>query len=93
MQCGLHLLPDARAGQRLCDRHPKLPEETAVRGSVTSGRAAAVAVHLLAHKVAQDGARGFVAGMAGRKKPLPQLGITGERGGMCHHLCSMLQGG
>ena len=91
-QRGLHLHPAAGCIKRLCDEKPKAPEELLVDDVVTPRRTSLHALHLQPHQVAQHGTGGFIAAVAGDKKALPKLGVTGEGGKMGHALSLPRQG-
>jgi hypothetical protein len=63
-----------------------------VAGVVTPSGASLDTLHLKPNKIAQHGAGAFIAAVAGDKKALPKLGVTGEGGKMGHGLSLPRQG-
>jgi hypothetical protein len=59
---------------------------------VTPRGASLHALHLQPHKIAQHGTGGFITAVAGDKKALPKLGVTGKGGMMGHALSLPRQG-
>jgi hypothetical protein len=91
-QRGLHLPPVSRRNQRFSDDKPKAPEELLVDDVVTPRGTSLHALHRKPHQIAQHGTGGFITAVAGRKKALPKLRITGEGRMMCHAFRLPVQG-